>query len=321
MSNALLEVDGLRVSLYRGDHLVPIVRDVSFTVRSGETLGLVGESGCGKTLSMMSILGLLPEYADVSVRSIAWKGREISLADARNLRGREIGFIFQDPMTAMNPLMTIGDQIAEVLVRYQGVTKPLALERAEGLLEEVGLTDPARLLRQHSWQLSGGMAQRVLIAMALAPNPSLIVADEPTTAIDASVRKRVLALIAQLQQARGLGVVLISHDLAVVRSQADDLAVMYAGRIVERGDALTSTGNPQHPYTKALVACTLDPFTTSTLSPIEGEPPRPETIGLGCAFRPRCERASERCAVSDPELEPARASSLVACWHPQGDLR
>lgn len=319
MSEPLLEVDGLRVSLYRDDRLIPIVRDVSFTVRSGQTLGLVGESGCGKTLSMMAILGLLPEYAEVAVRSIAWNGREMSLREARDLRGREIGFIFQDPMTAMNPLMTIGDQIAEVLCKHQGLTKALAFERAEGLLAEVGLTDPARLLRQHSWQLSGGMAQRVLIAMALAPNPSVLVADEPTTAIDASVRKRVLSLITDLQRARGLGVVLISHDLAVVRSQADELAVMYAGRIVERGDTVISTERPQHPYTKALIACTLDPFSLSTLSPIDGEPPRPETIGSGCAFRPRCSHASEQCD-SDPNLTMRGAASLVACWHPEEAL-
>jgi oligopeptide/dipeptide ABC transporter ATP-binding protein len=316
MSGPLLEVDGLRVALHRDDRLVPIVRDVTFAVRAGETLGLVGESGCGKTLSMMALLGLLPEYADISVRSIRWKGREISLKGAHALRGGEIAVVFQDPMTAMNPLMTVGDQITEVLCKHQGVTKALARERAADLLAEVGLSEPERLLRQHSWQLSGGMAQRVLIAMALAPNPSVLVADEPTTAIDASVRKRVLSLISDLQEARGLGVVLISHDLAVVRSQADELAVMYAGRIVERGDAIVASSRPQHPYTKALIACTLDPFSESVLSPIDGEPPRPESFGHACAFGPRCPRATERCDV-DPELSWHGDTSLVACWHPE----
>jgi peptide/nickel transport system permease protein len=317
-NRALFEVNGLRVALHGSmPSQIEVVRDVDFRVHSSHTLGIVGESGCGKSTSMMALVGLLPEYAEVTARSVRWQGKEIRLTDLKEMRGSRIGFVFQDPMTALNPLMGVGEQIAECL-RKQGAGRVAARRGVEALLTEVGIANPGRCVRQYPWELSGGMAQRVLIAMALAAEPELLIADEPTTAIDVSLRKRVLELIGSLQRKRGLAVLLVSHDLAVVKSQAEEIAVMYAGRVVECGDASSIATKARHPYTRAMQACTLDPFEDSRLSPIGGDPPQPSTIGGDCAFRPRCGFSTPACAV-DPQLAPHGPEdvvTLVACWNP-----
>lgn len=318
-STCLIDVDGLEVALYDSGSRTRIVRDTSLKVQRSSTLGVVGESGCGKTMAMLALVGLLPEYAEVAARSVRWKGQSITLAELQEMRGSQIGFVFQDPLRALNPSMKVGEQIAECL-RRRGTARSEARRESVRALADVGIREPDRCARQYPWELSGGMAQRVLIAIALAPRPELLIADEPTTAIDASSRRRVLDLIASLQRSQGLSVLLISHDLGVVRSQADEIAVMYAGRVVEYGDASLVTTRPRHPYTHGLIACTLDPFEQSPLSPISGEPPRPSSLGRGCAFRERCEFQSPACA-DDPPLAPLERdahSRLVACWHPRG---
>jgi len=314
--SSLLEVEGLSVHLSAGDSLHHVVRDVSFSVAAGATLGIVGESGCGKTMSTMGLIGLLPDYALVDARSVRWDGDEVGLAGLRRLRGTRISSVFQDPMTALNPLLRVGAQVAESL-RGQRRNRTARRQAVLALLDEVGIRDVERCSRLYPWELSGGMAQRVLIAMALASEPDLLIADEPTTAIDASMRKRVLDLLSDIQRSRGLAVLLISHDLAVVRAQATEVAVMYAGRIVERGPVGEVGRSPQHPYTRALIACTLDPFEVSDLAPIPGEPPRPAEIGADCAFRSRCPESTARCTsapIMRPVPSPGRRS-LVACWN------
>jgi peptide/nickel transport system permease protein len=317
-SRALLEVSGLKVALYGSESSrIEVVRDVDFRVDSSHTLGIIGESGCAKTTSMMALVGLLPEYAEVTARSVRWHGEEISLTDLQAMRGSRIGFVFQDPMTALNPLMVVGEQIAECL-RKEGAGRAAARRGVEKLLTEVGIANPGRCARNYPWELSGGMAQRVLIAMALASEPELLIADEPTTAIDVRLRKRVLALIGTLQRKRGLAMLLVSHDLAVVKSQADEIAVMYAGRVVEFGDASSIATRARHPYTRAMHACTLNPFEESRLSPIGGDPPQPTLIGDDCAFRPRCGFSTPACVV-DPQLDfhgREDLATLVACWNP-----
>jgi len=315
MSEPVLQVDGLNISI--GD--IALTRDVSFALGRGEMLGLVGESGCGKTITALSVMRLLatPPLRIAGGR-ILLEGTDVLALDPealRALRGDRVGMVFQEPMTSLNPVFTIGDQIAEVLVIHRDQTRAAARARAAALLDLVGIPAAAAQLDRYPHQLSGGQRQRVMIAMALACDPILLVADEPTTALDVTVQAQILALIDRLRRDLGMACLLITHDLGVVSEVCDRAAVMYAGRIVEEAAVDRLFAAPRHRYTRALLETM--PATNapgSRLPSIAGMVPRPQDWGLGCAFAPRCGHASARCTAETPPLLPG--SHRVACWHP-----
>jgi dipeptide transport system ATP-binding protein len=315
---ALLEVDGLQVTF--GDvsdpRAVRGVQGASFYVRPGETLGIVGESGCGKTMSAMAVIDLLPEFAKVTGGTISWKGRVVNAREARRLRGRSIALIPQDAMTALNPLLTVESQIAEVLRKHMGMRGSQVRSRILQLLELVRIDEPARIAAQRPWQLSGGMAQRVVIAMALAAEPELIIADEPTTALDVTVQSEILALLHNLQAELHLALVMITHDLGVVAHMTNRTAVMYAGRVVETGPTRELFRAPAHPYTRGLIAATPHPFVRQEMVGIRGQAPLALVKEDGCSYRDRCDRATSACAVR-PDLarHHAEEQRAVACWN------
>jgi len=275
------------------------VNDVSFEIRPGETLGLVGESGSGKTATALSIVGLLQPPGRIAAGSIWFKGRDLttlSEAEMREIRGAEIGFVFQEPMTALNPVFTIGNQIAETLLVHKCVSRRNVRARAIELLEAVRIPNAVRVLDDYPHHLSGGMRQRALIAMALACRPSLVIADEPTTALDVTIQAEILDLLRDMKSASGLSLLLISHDLGVIAEIADRVAIMYAGRIVERGPVRAVLRSPQHPYTKGLLGSMPGGPRGTRLRAIDGTVPFLDALPSGCAFHPRC---SERFAPCD----------------------
>jgi oligopeptide/dipeptide ABC transporter ATP-binding protein len=314
----LLTVTDLRVSFPGPSGRVYPVDGVSFSIGRGETLALVGESGCGKTLTGLSLLRLLPLSGQIESGSVIRLGETDLLTLAaeplRQMRGRRIGMVFQDPMTSLNPVLTVGDQIAEGIRAHQAVSRRDALARAEALLTEVGIADPAARLRSYPHQLSGGMRQRAMIAIALSGEPELLIADEPTTALDVTVQAQILELLDRLRTARGMAVLLITHDLGIVAGRADRVAVMYAGRLVEDGATVALFRHPAHPYTRGLFASV--PRMTGPrepLRPIPGLVPSPGQWPTGCRFRPRCPSAMDRCVDQPPErtVEPGHVSR---CW-------
>ena len=290
---ALLDVSGLTVSFTTDTGQVTVVNDVSFTVETGEVLCIVGESGSGKTVSLLSILGLIDNPNVVVEGSVLFNGKQIlnqKQSVLRRLRGAEIGLISQDPMTALTPVHTIGWQIIEQIREHNTLSKPAALARAVELLGEVGIPSPRQVLDRYPHQLSGGMRQRAVIAMALSCNPSLLIADEPTTALDVTVQAQVLDLLRKLGRDFGSSIVLITHDMGVVAEMADRVLVMYAGKVVERGERDEVFINPMHPYTWGLLA-SIPPLTgprPHRLMSIPGSPPQPGKLPIGCAFGPRC---------------------------------
>jgi oligopeptide/dipeptide ABC transporter ATP-binding protein len=291
------------------------VQDVSFAVDPGETLGLVGESGCGKTMSALAVLELLPPGAAVSSGTISWKGSVLDARETSKLRGRAIAMIPQDAMTALNPLLRVERQITEVLRKHLGMSRSAARKRVLELLDLVRIDEPKRVAAQHPWQLSGGMAQRVVIAMALAAEPDLLMADEPTTALDVTVQSEILALLQMLQADLGLALIMITHDLGVVAHLAHRTAVMYAGRIVETGTTREIFAHPGHPYTRGLIASTPHPFRVEPLEGIRGQAPLALVEDPGCSFRNRCDRRTDRCELR-PDLGPIGLENReVACWH------
>ena len=316
----LLAVRDLQTAFATGEGLVPAVRGISFEVAPGETLGLVGESGCGKSVTALSIMGLLPPNGHVVGGSIELDGRELRGASRRALRGvrgRRIGMVFQDSMTSLNPLLTIGRQITESLERHCGLSRADARRRAGALLAEVGVPEPERRLRQFPHQLSGGLRQRAAVAIALAPNPALVIADEPTTALDVTIQAQLLELLDREQRERDMALILITHDLGVVAGMADRLAVMYAGRVVEEGETGAVFSEPRHPYTLGLLRSVprIDAPLERRLPSIPGTPPPMWDLPAGCPFRARCTFAFERCAAEDPPLEPAEPEGRsAACW-------
>jgi oligopeptide transport system ATP-binding protein len=312
--SALLSVEDLCVYFRSEQGEVKAVDGVSFELERGEVLGLVGESGSGKTVTNLAFLGLLPRPPAYYPRgAVRFAGQELLHADARSLRalrGRRIAMIFQDPMTALNPYLTVERQLTEVLEVHERMPRRAARTRAAALLERVGIADPQRCLRAHPHELSGGMRQRVMIAMALLCSPELLIADEPTTAVDVTVQAQVLALIRELQAERGMSVILITHDLGVVAGMAHRIAVMYAGRIVESAPASALFAAPRHPYTQGLLASVprMDADRSLQLSPIAGLPPDLSRLPPGCPFRPRCARAVPECEqVYPPLLEVSKA--------------
>lgn len=314
---ALLEVDQLCVEFTTRHGSLRALSDVSFVIAPGEVLGIVGESGAGKSLTGAAIIGLLQPPGRISSGRIVYDGQRIDTlaGDAmRRLRGRQIGSIFQDPMTALNPLLTIGQQLVETIRTHLPLSDAEAVARAVSLLEETGITGAAQRLNQYPHQFSGGMRQRVVIALALAAGPRLLIADEPTTALDVSVQAQVIALLKRLCRDRGMAVMLVTHDMGVIAEACDRVAVMYAGRIVEIGPVREVIHKPAHPYTVGLMgAIPSMSGERERLLQIDGAMPRLGEIPEGCAFHPRCPRAWVRCRRERPELMPVGASR-AACW-------
>jgi oligopeptide/dipeptide ABC transporter ATP-binding protein len=321
---ALLEVQNLRISFPRRDAtpLVP-VDDVSFEINRGEVVALVGESGCGKTLTGLAIPRLLPANAVLGERSrILLDGSDLctlSERALRDVRGRRIAMVFQDPMSSLNPVMRVGTQIAEAITAHARVNAADARTRAVALLNEVGIADPASRVDAYPHQMSGGMRQRVMLAMALAGEPELLIADEPTTALDVTVQAQMLELLDTLRQARGMAVLLITHDLGIVAGRANRLLVMYAGRVVESGATAALFAAPAHPYTRGLFASIprLE-GSAARLTPIPGSVPPPDQWPTGCRFHPRCHVAVARCKQERPAIEAIESEHDVACWIASG---
>jgi oligopeptide transport system ATP-binding protein len=304
----LLEVRALHTEFRTGAGLVRAVDGISYTVEHGETVAIVGESGSGKSVGALSILRLIPNPPGlITGGEILFDGKDLrglSEAEMREIRGRDIGMVFQEPMTSLNPVLTIARQITETLEQHQGADRATAERRALELLEMVGIADPKRRLRQYPHQLSGGMRQRVMIAVALACNPKLIIADEPTTALDVTIQAQILELMKSLTRKLGVAQIIITHNLGVVARYASRVNVMYAGRIVEAGSAEAIYHNPRHPYTMALLKSVprLDQPRRARLDPVDGQPPDLTRLDGGCSFRPRCRFAVEQCAAARPPL-------------------
>ena len=315
---AFLTVYDLRLTFPGADGPVHPVDGVSFSLAKGETLALVGESGCGKSLTALSLLRLVPSPGFIAAgSSIVLDGAEIvSLPEARlrEIRGRRVGMVFQDPLTALNPVMTIGDQIAEGIIAHGLAGKVEARKRALALLEEVGIADAKTRLDAYPHQLSGGMRQRVVLAIALACEPELLIADEPTTALDVTVQAQILETLDRLRRERGMALLLITHDFGIVAGRADRVAVMYAGQIVEEGPTATIFARPSHPYTAGLLASV--PRMSGPvrrIEPIPGSVPRPGRWPAGCRFRTRCSRAFGPCG-NLPPVHPVEPAHTMRCW-------
>jgi peptide/nickel transport system ATP-binding protein len=318
---SLLRVTNLHVRFFTRRGVVEAVRGVSLHVNRGETLGLVGESGSGKSVTAQAVMGLVQSPGRITAGDIVWRERSLIATDnadhVAKVRGREIALVFQDPMTSLNPVFTIGTQIGEVLRHHCGLRGRAVRERAAELLALVGIASPSQRLAQYPHEFSGGMRQRVMIAMALACEPALLIADEPTTALDVTIQAQVLELIARLQQKLDLAVLLITHDLGVVAELCHRVAVMYAGRIAETGRADDMFERPAHPYTMGLLRSTprLDELRPRLVA-IDGAPPDLVRPPSGCAFHPRCPVATDACATTAPALAPEVAGREVACWRP-----
>ena len=323
MTKPLIAISGLTVSTT--DDNRTLVNDVSFSIAPGEAVGVVGESGSGKTLTALSLLGLLPRGVHATAGSITYDGKDLLHTDQESLRairGNEIAMIYQDPMTALNPVMKLGAQLIEVIESHTGDTSDAgnARERVLAAFSEVGIPDPKRAYDSYPHEFSGGMRQRVMIAMALILSPQLLIADEPTTALDVTIQQQILALVLQERRKRDMSMLWITHDLGVVANLVDRVIVMYAGRIVEVGSVKDVFTNPQHPYTAGLLASlpkASDKNRTRLVS-IPGIPPKPWTVGQSCAFSPRCGRADEQCRTSLPVLA-VNAHTEAACFHLMGE--
>jgi oligopeptide/dipeptide ABC transporter ATP-binding protein len=319
----LLEVRNLKTQFFTSAGVVRAVDGITYDVAPGETVAIVGESGCGKSVGAMSILRLIPDPPGRVVDGeIIFDGQDIlklSESQMRDIRGRRIGMIFQEPMTSLNPVLSIERQLTETLEEHLGVSHEKAVERAIELLGMVGISEPHRRLRQYPHHLSGGMRQRVMIAMALACEPKLIIADEPTTALDVTIQAQILELMKNLTRELGVAMIIITHNLGVVARYADRVNVMYAGRIIESGDAAQIYHNPKHPYTLALLQSVprLDRKRGYKLQPVGGQPPDLTKLDEGCAFRPRCAYAVEKCAREFPPLDQVESGHHSACWEKQ----
>jgi len=321
----LLELDDLRTYFDTRDGVVKAVDGLSLAVRPGEILGIVGESGCGKSITSLSVMQLVPSpparYASGEIR---YDGRDLlkaSEADMRKIRGNDISMIFQDPMSSLNPVLSIGDQLTEAIMLHQGLGKRAALDHAQEMLELVHIPEPRRRLDEYPHQLSGGMRQRVMIAMALSCNPSVLIADEPTTALDVTIQAQILALMEEIRDKLKTAIILITHDLGVVAEMCDRVLVMYAGRKVEEADVVDIFESPQHPYTRGLMRSvpriTGDeaPEKGARLSEIPGIVPALTALPPGCTFAARCTFATDKCRAEYPPLDTKKPDHLAACWH------
>ena len=320
----LLSVEGLKTHFFSRSGVVKAVDGITYDVREGETLAIVGESGCGKSVGALSIMRLVASppgrIVDGHVLFDGMDLLEMSEQQMRTIRGNRIAMIFQEPMTSLNPVLTIGKQITESLQLHLKMEGAEAERRAVELLDMVGIPDAPSRLKQYPHQFSGGMRQRVMIAMAMSCNPKLLIADEPTTALDVTIQAQILELIKDISQQLGTAVIIITHNLGVVARYADRVNVMYAGKIIERGTALDIYENPQHPYTQGLLESVprLDESRKTRLESIEGAPPDLMDLPAGCAFRPRCRYAVDRCAEEVPPLMPVADGHTAACWATAG---
>jgi peptide/nickel transport system ATP-binding protein len=318
-SPALLEVRGLRTT-FRGERgEVRAVDGIDLRVERGRTLGIVGESGCGKSVTALSIMGLVPQPPGcIAAGEVLFEGEDLLKAPPqrlRDLRGDQLAMIFQEPMTSLNPAFPVGDQIAEALLRHRDIGKEEAKNAAIEMLRRVRISSPERRAKDYPHQLSGGMRQRVMIAMALACNPKLLIADEPTTALDVTIQAQILELMRALREELGTAIILITHDLGVIAELADEVAVMYAGRIIERCAAGRLFAEPQHPYTVGLLgSIPLLHMERERLAAIQGFVPDAAALPEGCRFHPRCPFAIDRCSREIPPLEEISAGHFVACW-------
>ena len=314
-----LEVKNLSVAFKIGKTDVVVVDDVSFSVDQGEVLGLVGESGCGKSVTAMSLISLLPSPPSKRLSGeITLNGKDITSMSEKQLeavRGLEVGFIFQEPMSSLNPVLTIGHQLQEALTLHSKCTKEEAAQKVIQMLTLVGISNPELRVKQYSYELSGGLRQRVMIAMALICSPKLLIADEPTTALDVTIQAQILDLMRNLQKQMNMSILLITHDLGVVAENCDRVLVMYAGKIVESGKTNEVFANPSHPYTVALLNSS--PRAAKNvkmhLPTIEGMVMAPSERGVGCSFAPRCSRVIEKCHTQTPQLD--KGEHAVACWN------
>jgi oligopeptide/dipeptide ABC transporter ATP-binding protein len=314
----LLEIKDLSTHFFTRSGVIKAVSGLNLALQRGRVLGLVGESGCGKTVTALSILDLVPYPGKIVSGSILFEGRDLrklSADDMRSVRGAKISMIFQEPMTALNPVFTVGNQIAEVLTAHQDISNQQATDQAVELLRSVGIPAPEKRVHEYPHQLSGGMRQRVMIAIAIACKPSLILADEPTTALDVTIQAHILELLERIQKEMGMALILVTHDLGLIAERADEVAVMYAGKIVEQAGIVELFKHPLHPYTRGLMASIPQPGQTGRvrLKTIPGSVPRLENLPLGCKFAPRCDIKTARCEV-DPDLIEVAPGHLVRCW-------
>jgi len=320
----LLSVKNLKTYFYTEDGTVRAVDGVDFEIKRGETLGVVGESGCGKSVSALSIMRLIPTPPGKVVEGkICFKGKDIlkiSESAMRRIRGGDISMIFQEPMTSLNPVYTVGDQISEAIIMHQGLTKRKAWEKVVEMLEQVGIPDASKRAKEYPHEMSGGMRQRVMIAMALSCNPKLLIADEPTTSLDVTIQAQILDLINKLQRNLGTAVLFITHNLGVIAEVSDKVAVVYAGKVMEYAEVNEIFSYPLHPYTAGLLRSVprLDMEKKEKLQIIEGEVPDPLTFPSGCRFHPRCSFAEEKCRIEEPPLIKVRDEHWVRCWRHNG---
>jgi oligopeptide/dipeptide ABC transporter ATP-binding protein len=323
MKEPLLEVNDLHVEFNSRQGHIRAVRGLTYTINKGESMALVGESGSGKSVSALALLSLLPrKTAKITSGSVKFRGEELIGASEkrmRELRGGSIAMIFQDPLSSLNPILTISDQIVEQIQAHEKAEGKKAKERAIELLDLVGIPAARERVKQYPHQLSGGMRQRAMIAMALSADPDLLLADEPTTALDVTIQAQILELLARLQRDLGMSLLLITHDLGVVAGFTENLTVMYAGKAVEQGYTSEVLSAPNHPYTLGLLRSIprLDRPRTSALMPITGTPPDMSTVAVGCSFQPRCEYALAKCATENPPFESISTNRHTACWNPQ----
>ena len=321
-AEAVLRIEDLRTYFHTDAGVVRAVNGVTLSVAEGETLAIVGESGSGKSVTGLTIMRLLARtpgrIEGGSIRFRARNGKVVNLLDLSEdrmaeLRGRDIAMIFQDPMSSLNPVFSVGDQIAESIRIHHRATRQEARARAIDLLRQVGITDPESRVDAYPHQLSGGMRQRVMIAIALACDPKLLIADEPTTALDVTIQAQIIALLKALQRERNMAMIFVTHDLKLVEEIADQVAVMYASQIVEQGPTTEILARPRHPYTRALLDCTPHGARYRRLSPIPGSLPNPIAPPQGCRFHPRCRFAKEKCVQTDPLLELVSADHVTRC--------
>ncbi|MSQ07112.1 MAG: ABC transporter ATP-binding protein [Dehalococcoidia bacterium] len=316
----LLEVKDLCTQFFTFAGVVKAVDGISYEVDEGETLGLVGESGCGKSVSALSLMRLIPDPPGKIVRGeILFDGEDvlkIDMDDMRRIRGAKMAMVFQEPMTSLNPVLTVERQLSETLQLHKGLSRQQGRQEAVNLLARVGIPDPERRVRQYPHQFSGGMRQRVMIAMALSCNPKLIIADEPTTALDVTIQAQILELMKSLTTEFGVALIVITHNLGVVARYADRVNIMYAGKIIERGTSKQIYSNPRHPYTVGLLRSVprLDQPRRAKLDPIEGQPPDLVNLPIGCSFRARCRWAVDKCATDTPPLMVVEDGHWSACW-------
>ena len=323
----LLEVKNLRTFFKTKKGTVKAVNDVSYSLEPGKTLGIVGESGSGKSVSAMSILRLLDSNGYIESGSIQFEGKELttlSMEEMYAIRGNAISVIFQEPMTSLNPVFTVDRQLSEPFMTHQGMSKKEAHEQALKMLYDVQIPNPEAVIKQYPHQLSGGMRQRVMIAMALACRPKILIADEPTTALDVTIQAQILRLMNQLQEEKGTSIIFITHDLGVINEMADDVAVMYCGQVVEKASARTifSDCKMSHPYTEGLMFSIprIDAI-HEKIEPIPGVVPHPLNLPKGCKFAPRCKYCTQKCMEEEPKLVDAGDGQLIRCFYPEKEVR